>query len=43
MAFLTDIEIAQQCEMKHITEIAKKADVVFEAVVGIPVIKKSIR
>ena len=26
MAFLTDIEIAQQCEMKHITEIAKKAD-----------------
>ena len=27
MAFLTDIEIAQQCEMKHITEIAKKADV----------------
>ncbi len=27
MAYLTDIEIAQQCEMKHITEIAKKADV----------------
>ncbi len=27
MAFLTDIEIAQQCEMKHITEIAKSADV----------------
>ena len=27
MAFLSDIEIAQQCEMKHICEIAKKADV----------------
>ena len=27
MAYLTDIEIAQQCEMKHITEIAKKAEV----------------
>ena len=27
MAYLTDIEIAQQCEMKHITEIAKSADV----------------
>ncbi len=27
MAYLTDIEIAQQCKMKHITEIAKKADV----------------
>ena len=27
MAYLSDIEIAQQCEMKHITEIAKKADV----------------
>ena len=27
MAYLTDIEIAQQCEMKHITEIAKKAGV----------------
>lgn len=27
MAFLTDIEIAQQCKMQHITEIAKKADV----------------
>ncbi len=27
MAYLTDIEIAQQCEMKHIAEIAKKADV----------------
>ena len=27
MAFLSDIEIAQQCEMKHITEIAKKAHV----------------
>ncbi len=27
MAFLTDIEIAQQCEMKHITEIAKNAEV----------------
>ena len=27
MAYLTDIEIAQQCEMKHITEIAKKAHV----------------
>ena len=27
MAYLTDIEIAQQCEMQHITEIAKKAAV----------------
>ena len=27
MAYLTDIEIAQQCEMKHITEIAKRAHV----------------
>ncbi|MDD6146140.1 MAG: formate--tetrahydrofolate ligase [Oscillospiraceae bacterium] len=27
MAYLTDIEIAQQCKMKHITEIAKKAGV----------------
>ena len=27
MAFLSDIEIAQQCEMKHICEIAKKAEV----------------
>ncbi|MBQ7295854.1 MAG: formate--tetrahydrofolate ligase [Clostridia bacterium] len=27
MAYLTDIEIAQQCKMKHITEIAKKAEV----------------
>ncbi len=27
MAYLSDIEIAQQCEMKHIREIAKKADV----------------
>ena len=27
MAFLSDIEIAQQCEMKHICEIAKKANV----------------
>ncbi len=27
MAYLTDIEIAQQCKMQHITEIAKKADV----------------
>ncbi len=27
MAYLSDIEIAQQCEMKHISEIAKKADV----------------
>ncbi len=27
MAYLSDIEIAQQCEMKHITEIAKKAQV----------------
>lgn len=27
MAYLTDIEIAQQCEMKHITEIAKTAHV----------------
>ena len=27
MAYLSDIEIAQQCEMKHIGEIAKKADV----------------
>ena len=28
MAFLTDIEIAQQCEMKHICEIAKKANTI---------------
>ena len=27
MAYLSDIEIAQQCEMKHIIEIAKRADV----------------
>ena len=27
MAFLSDIEIAQACEMKPITEIAKKAQV----------------
>ena len=27
MAYLTDIEIAQQCEMKHIKEIAKIAHV----------------
>lgn len=27
MAYLTDIEIAQQCEMKHISEIAKNAHV----------------
>ncbi|MBQ9913457.1 MAG: formate--tetrahydrofolate ligase [Clostridia bacterium] len=27
MAYLSDIEIAQQCRMKHITEIAKKAEV----------------
>ena len=27
MSYLSDIEIAQQCEMKHITEIAKKAEV----------------
>ena len=27
MAYLSDIEIAQQCEMKLITEIAKKAKV----------------
>ena len=27
MAYLTDIEIAQACKMKHITEIAKAADV----------------
>ncbi len=27
MAYLSDIEIAQQCEMKHITEIARKAQV----------------
>ena len=27
MAFLSDIEIAQQCEMKHINEIAKKLDI----------------
>ena len=27
MAYLSDIEIAQQCEMKPITEIAKKAKV----------------
>ena len=27
MAYLTDIEIAQQCEMKPITEIAKNAGI----------------
>ena len=27
MAYLSDIEIAQQCKMQHITEIAKKAEV----------------
>ena len=27
MAYLSDIEIAQQCEMKHISEIAKAAGV----------------
>ena len=27
MAYLSDIEIAQQCEMKHIREIAKVANV----------------
>ena len=27
MAYLSDIEIAQQCKMKHITEIAEKAEV----------------
>ena len=27
MGYLTDIEIAQQCEMKPITEIAKKAGI----------------
>ena len=27
MAYLSDIEIAQQCEMKHISEIAEKAEV----------------
>ena len=27
MAYLSDIEIAQQCEMKHIAEIAEKAGV----------------
>ena len=27
MAYLSDIEIAQQCKMKHITEIAKVAQV----------------
>ena len=27
MAFLSDIEIAQQCEMKHINEIAKKLEI----------------
>ena len=27
MAYLSDIEIAQQCEMKHINEIAKKLDI----------------
>ena len=32
MAWLTDIEIAQQCKMKHITEIAKKYDVETEIV-----------
>ena len=27
MAYLTDIEIAQQCDIKHINEIAKKLDI----------------
>ena len=27
MAYLTDIEIAQQCKMQPITEIAKKAHI----------------
>ena len=27
MAYLSDIEIAQQCKMQHIAEIAKKAEV----------------
>ena len=27
MAYLSDIEIAQQCEMQHIAKIAEKADV----------------
>ena len=27
MAYLSDIEIAQQCQMKHITEIADKAGI----------------
>ena len=27
MAYLSDIEIAQQCEMRHISEIAKKLDI----------------
>ena len=27
MAFLSDIEIAQQCEMKNINEIARKLDI----------------
>ena len=27
MGYLTDIEIAQQCEMKPITEIAKTANI----------------
>ena len=27
MAYLSDIEIAQSCEMKHISEIAKTAHV----------------
>ena len=27
MGYLSDIEIAQQCKMQHITEIAKKAEV----------------
>ena len=27
MAYKTDIEIAQECQMEHITEIAKRAHV----------------
>ena len=34
MAWLTDIEIAQQCRMKHIDEIAKLANVLHLALLG---------
>ena len=30
MAYLSDIEIAQQCKLKHITEVAKSAHVDLE-------------